>query len=151
MTDKDADDLIVRPYHAYDEATPNYNAVAAQAFSEHWILTGDASSRDVADRTLNSFAADVPKNVFGTASLLTALDTRTRFKKLLSFSGMVLRRTKLCRLCTLKLILLFMWMSFLPVQQSQWNWKTQRGTQIKPLSLSVLKKAAPYLQQHLNR
>ncbi|GHB27213.1 thioredoxin domain-containing protein [Pseudovibrio japonicus] len=87
MTDKDADDLILRPYHAYDEATPNYNAVAALAFSEHWILTGDTSSRDLADGTLNAFAADVPNNVFGTASLLTALDTRTRFKKALVVLG----------------------------------------------------------------
>ncbi|KZK95946.1 hypothetical protein PsAD46_00299 [Pseudovibrio sp. Ad46] len=87
MTDKDADDLILRPYHAYDEATPNYNAVAAFAFSEHWILTGDASSRDVADGTLNAFAADVPNNIFGTASLLTALDARTRFKKALVVLG----------------------------------------------------------------
>ncbi len=87
MTDKEADDLILRPYHVYDEATPNYNAVAALAFSEHWLLTGVMDSRETSDKTLNAFAADVPNNIFGAAGLLNALDTRTRFKKALVVMG----------------------------------------------------------------
>ena len=87
MTSTEADDLITRPYNAFDEAVPNYNAVAAQAFTEHWIFTGAERSREIADATFNAFAQGIQKNIFGTAALLAAFDTRTRFRKALVVAG----------------------------------------------------------------
>ncbi|SDU41869.1 hypothetical protein SAMN05428979_3644 [Stappia sp. ES.058] len=75
LTSDRAEDLIVRPYSAMDEATPNANAMVAEACIRLWHLTGDNSHRDTADAIFTSFAEAIPKNVFGTAGLLNALDT----------------------------------------------------------------------------
>lgn len=81
MTSESTDDLLVRPYHAMDEATPNYNAVAANALVEYWMLTDEAAYRERADQLIATFTGEIRANIFGTAALLNALDTRTRFKK----------------------------------------------------------------------
>lgn len=77
LTAADAEGLIVRPVTSADEATPNPNSMAALAFSKLYILTGKTEYRDLADKVLIALSADIPKNVFATASLLTAFDTRT--------------------------------------------------------------------------
>lgn len=76
MTASDAEGLILRPFTIADEATPNANAQAAEAFSRIYLLTGDTTARDTADRIFSTLAPEVPKNVFATASLLAAFDTR---------------------------------------------------------------------------
>ncbi|ADZ68514.1 thioredoxin domain-containing protein [Polymorphum gilvum] len=76
MTADDATDLILRPLSSADEAVPNANSVAADAFARLYLLTGDRRHRDVADAVFHAFAGDVPKNLFATASLLCAFDTR---------------------------------------------------------------------------
>ena len=77
LTSADAEGLIVRPITSADEATPNPNSMAALAFTKLYILTGNTAYRDLADKVLIALSADIPKNVFATASLLTAFDTRT--------------------------------------------------------------------------
>ncbi|WP_407049173.1 thioredoxin domain-containing protein [Methyloraptor flagellatus] len=76
MTAGDAEALVVRPKSALDEATPNANGTLADSLVRLWILTGEPRFRDRADRILLAFSGDVLRNVFGTASLLNALDTR---------------------------------------------------------------------------
>ncbi|WP_029058125.1 thioredoxin domain-containing protein [Stappia stellulata] len=75
LTSDRAEDLIVRPLSPMDEATPNANAMAAEAFVRLWHLTGDNAHRARADAIVAAFAEAIPKNVFGTAGLLNALDT----------------------------------------------------------------------------
>jgi len=77
LTAVDAEGLIVRPVTSADEATPNPNSMAALAFARLYILTGNTDYRDLADKVLIALSADIPKNIFATASLLTAFDTRT--------------------------------------------------------------------------
>jgi len=76
MTAADAADLIVRPVSAIDEATPSGNSQAAEAFFRLYLLTGTAEHLKMADATLIAFSKEIPKNVFGTASLLRTFDTR---------------------------------------------------------------------------
>jgi uncharacterized protein YyaL (SSP411 family) len=75
LTSDTAEGLIVRPYSAYDEATPNGNAMAAEALVRLWHLTGDDVYRDRAQQVLSAFSQAILKNVFGTAGLLNAMDT----------------------------------------------------------------------------
>ncbi|WP_346892941.1 thioredoxin domain-containing protein [uncultured Roseibium sp.] len=77
LTASDAEGLIVRPVTSADEATPNPNSMAALTFAKLYILTGKTEYRDLADKVLIALSSDIPKNVFATASLLTAFDTRT--------------------------------------------------------------------------
>ncbi|MTI18473.1 thioredoxin domain-containing protein [Rhodobacteraceae bacterium RKSG542] len=83
FTSHTADKTVIRPLHAYDEATPNYNSVAALAFIEHWVLTDSEESREIADQIISRFGPLIAKNVTGTSSLLNAFDTRIRFKKVI--------------------------------------------------------------------
>lgn len=77
LTADDAEGLIVRPLSSADEATPNANSMAAMAFAKLYTLTGRDEYRDLADKVFLALSADIPKNVFATASLLDAFDTRT--------------------------------------------------------------------------
>ncbi|MDQ4060766.1 MAG: thioredoxin domain-containing protein [Pseudomonadota bacterium] len=72
----DAEALIVRPWGAADEATPNANGVMAENLTRLWLLTGEETYRERADAIFQAFAGEVPRNVFSHASLLNALDTR---------------------------------------------------------------------------
>ncbi len=76
LTADDAPGLITRPLSAADEATPNSNGMAAEAFSRLYLLTGKSHYRDLADRIMIALSSEIPKNVFATASLLSAFDTR---------------------------------------------------------------------------
>ncbi len=77
LTADDAPDLISRPLSAADEATPNANGMAAEGFSRLYLMTGENRYKRLADRLLVALSSEIPKNVFATASLLSAFDTRT--------------------------------------------------------------------------
>jgi uncharacterized protein YyaL (SSP411 family) len=76
LTSSAASDVIVRPYSPLDEAVPNANAVAAEALLRLWTISGRPIFRSRAEATFNAFAGEIAENVFGTAGLLSALDTR---------------------------------------------------------------------------
>jgi hypothetical protein len=76
LTSSQARDVIMRPYMALDEAVPNPNGLAAEALLRLWLLTGDQSYRLRVERILCAFAGEIAANVFGTASLLSAIDAR---------------------------------------------------------------------------
>lgn len=76
LTSVHATDVILRPLSPHDEAVPNANGVAAEALLRLWLLTGEARYRARAERIFAAFAGEIAANVFATASLLSALDTR---------------------------------------------------------------------------
>ncbi|MEP4033478.1 thioredoxin domain-containing protein [Roseibium polysiphoniae] len=77
LTADDAPGLITRPFSVADEATPNANGTAAEAFSRLYLMTGKERYKTLADKLLIALSAEIPKNIFATASLLSAFDTRT--------------------------------------------------------------------------
>ncbi len=87
LTADDADDLIVRPRNAIDEATPNANGVMAGNLQELWHLTGVPVYRDRCDAILTTFTAQVLQNAFSGASLLSAFDARIHARQLVLISG----------------------------------------------------------------
>ncbi|MBA5778913.1 thioredoxin domain-containing protein [Stappia sp. F7233] len=76
LTSEEAEDVIVRLCSAADESVPNYHGVLVGALSKLWHMTGNDSYRQKADDVLNAFAETIPQNIFATASLLGAFDTR---------------------------------------------------------------------------
>ncbi len=74
----DGDALILRKSERTDEATPNAHGLAAECHVRLWSLTGDDGHRARADRILAAAGPTMRGNVFGTASLLAALDLRLR-------------------------------------------------------------------------
>ncbi|SHF58811.1 hypothetical protein SAMN02745157_2480 [Kaistia soli DSM 19436] len=78
----DGDELIVRRRERLDEATPNAHGIAAEAHIRLWALTGRDDHRAAADTILAASAGTIRGNVFGTASLLSALDLRLNIASL---------------------------------------------------------------------
>jgi uncharacterized protein YyaL (SSP411 family) len=76
FTADDAEPLIVRKSDRVDDASPNPHALAVDGLVRLWALTGDDAYRDRADAILEAASAAIAANVFGTASLLSALDLR---------------------------------------------------------------------------
>ena len=75
LASHEATDIIIRPFSPMDEAVPNANGLAAEAFLRLSHLLGDTRLAETSEAILAGFAADIVGNVFGTASLLSALDT----------------------------------------------------------------------------
>ncbi|MCB1435928.1 MAG: thioredoxin domain-containing protein [Rhodobiaceae bacterium] len=78
MTPDDADDLILRPYFATDDAIPNANGLAAQNLVRLWHLTGETAYRQRADRIFAAFAADMRRNPLAFCALINAFDLALR-------------------------------------------------------------------------
>ncbi len=78
----DGDALILRKSERLDEAVPNAHGMAAEAHVRLWALTGEDRHRAAADAILGAAASTIHGNVFGTASLLSALDQRLRIMTL---------------------------------------------------------------------
>ncbi|AXS38810.1 thioredoxin domain-containing protein [Breoghania sp. L-A4] len=76
LTASDADDLIIRPKSALDDATPNPNGVMVSNLVRLWQITGEDLYRERADAVLTGLAPDIHANIFGAASLLNAFDFR---------------------------------------------------------------------------
>ena len=75
LSSRQASDVILRPLSPMDEAVPNANGVAAEALHRLWHLTGDETAQARSDAILARFGSEIAGNVFGTASLLSAMDT----------------------------------------------------------------------------
>jgi uncharacterized protein YyaL (SSP411 family) len=76
FTADDAEPLIVRKSDRIDDASPNPHGLAVDSLVRLWALTGEDAYRDRADAILEAASASIAANVFGTASLLSALDLR---------------------------------------------------------------------------
>ncbi|MEP9350175.1 thioredoxin domain-containing protein [Xanthobacter sp. KR7-225] len=98
LTADDAEDLILRPRASHDEASPNYNAVAADALVRLATLVGDEHLRARADRVIAGLSGEAAGNVLSHAALLNAIDTRLRLAEIVvvgekreAFAGAALR------------------------------------------------------------
>ncbi len=72
FTDDRAQDVIARTRSGFDNATPSGNGLAAEALVRLFYLTGETVFGDRADALLRAFAGNIPENVFGYGTLLTA-------------------------------------------------------------------------------
>ena len=86
LTASDADDLIVRPKNAADDAVPNANGVMAGNLVELWHLTGDEIYRNRADAIIRAFTSQLLQNAFASTSLLNAFDFRLNARQLVILS-----------------------------------------------------------------
>jgi uncharacterized protein YyaL (SSP411 family) len=76
LTADDAEGLITRPGAYLDEATPSADGIAAENLVRLWLLTGDDDYRGRADALFHAASGVIARNIFGTATLLSALDFR---------------------------------------------------------------------------
>src|SRR5262249_45007529 len=74
LTARDHEPLVDRPKMVFDGSIPSGNAVATRVMLRLAWLTGEERYRELAERTLRLFAAQMDKQPFGTASLLCVLD-----------------------------------------------------------------------------
>jgi uncharacterized protein YyaL (SSP411 family) len=78
----DADDLVARPKHAHDNATPAGNGVLAQALARLFLLTGETRFRDRAAATVAAFSGELQRNFFPLSTLLGAAELLQAAKQL---------------------------------------------------------------------
>jgi len=74
----DAGDLIQRPFHANDNATPSGNGLMAEASARLFALTGDPAWRARAEGIVAAFSGALEKNFFPLATLIGAAETLAR-------------------------------------------------------------------------
>ncbi len=76
FTADDTDDLIVRPFNAHDDSTPNANAAMISHLMALYLLTGEEAYRERAEAILTFFSGAAAENAVAHAGLLlAALDT----------------------------------------------------------------------------
>ncbi len=100
LTADDGGELILRPNSTRDDAIPNPHAWIAQNLTRLAALTGQYSYRKKLDRMLGNLLPIAAANLFGHASLLSALDTRLRLTEIVvtgnaanAFAGAALRES----------------------------------------------------------
>ena len=74
ITADDAADLIVRTKHAHDNAAPAGNGTLVGIFARLWVLTGEASWRDKAERQVAAFASELQTNFFPLMTLMNSYE-----------------------------------------------------------------------------
>ena len=74
----DAPPLIARPLSLSDEATPAATGTMAANAATLFMLTGDASYREHAERLLGHLATEGGRDIIGAASLQSGFDTLVR-------------------------------------------------------------------------
>jgi uncharacterized protein YyaL (SSP411 family) len=75
LTADDAEALIVRMRSAKDDASPNHNAVAVEAFVRLAVFTGDERWLKRAEAAIDGLSGAMLSDVYSTAALSNALDT----------------------------------------------------------------------------
>ncbi len=74
FTADDAEALIARAKNAMDQPNPSGNGVFAQVLARLYYLTGDESYRAQAQATLDAFAGEARRGLFGHGTLLNAAE-----------------------------------------------------------------------------
>jgi uncharacterized protein YyaL (SSP411 family) len=75
ITADDAADLIVRNKHCHDNAAPAGNGTLVGVFARLWIVEGDDTWRDKAERQVAAFAGELEGNFFPLMTLLNGYET----------------------------------------------------------------------------
>ncbi len=70
----DTTDIIHRPKTILDSAVPSGNGVMLEVLARLWMLTGNASYDDKADRLVAAFSPDEPEQLLNSPGLLTAFE-----------------------------------------------------------------------------
>jgi uncharacterized protein YyaL (SSP411 family) len=70
----DGEKLFARARDQYDGAQPAGNSMAARNFTRLWLKTGNAKYRDLAEKTLKTFAGSLAANPTSLTSMVAALD-----------------------------------------------------------------------------
>lgn len=74
----DADDLIVRPRHAHDNAVPSGNGTLLGVLARLWHLTGDDAYRTEAEALIAAFSGELTRNFFPLATLMNNAEVLLR-------------------------------------------------------------------------
>ena len=74
-TADDAADLIVRGKHCHDNAVPPGNGTLVGVFARMWVLSGDETWRDKAERQVAAFAGELEGNFIPLMTLLNGYET----------------------------------------------------------------------------
>ncbi len=78
FTADDAESLIARAKTALDQPNPSGNGVMAAVLARLYYLTGEDRYRAAAQATLDAFAGDVRRSIFGPSTLLNAAELLLR-------------------------------------------------------------------------
>ncbi len=78
LTADDAEGLIVRPDSTTDDATPNWNGIAAQNLFRLSVLTGDDHWRRQSDALFDGLLPRAARDLYLHTSIANALDLRLR-------------------------------------------------------------------------
>jgi uncharacterized protein YyaL (SSP411 family) len=97
VTADDAADLIVRTKHAHDNAAPAGNGTLVGVFARLWLLTGDHTWRDKAERQVAAFAGELQTNFFPLMTLLNNYELMQSATELVIVGDPVDPRTKALR------------------------------------------------------
>jgi uncharacterized protein YyaL (SSP411 family) len=97
ITADDAADLIVRNKHCHDNASPAGNATLVGVFARLWVLDGDATWRDKAERQVAAFAGELEGNFFPLMTLLNGYETLQRATELVIVGDLALPATEALR------------------------------------------------------
>ena len=82
-----ADNLIIRPKFAYDDATPNANAVMLSNLAKLHVLTGKKVYRNRARQIHNAFAGAVRHNLIAHATFLSGFQDMTDLVQIIILSA----------------------------------------------------------------
>jgi uncharacterized protein YyaL (SSP411 family) len=72
LTAADAEDLIVRPKHAHDNATPAGNGVIAAQLVRLFFLTGERAYAEKAERCIAAFTGNLEREFYALPSIVSA-------------------------------------------------------------------------------
>ena len=72
LTADDARDLVVRPKHAQDNATPAGNGTMGMVLARLWHLSGEPRWREAAERSLAAFSGEMERSLFAYPGILLA-------------------------------------------------------------------------------
>ncbi len=78
FTADDAEHLIARAKHALDQPNPSGNGTLAAVLARLYFLAGQDADRAHAQATLDAFAGEARRNIFGHATLLNAAELLMR-------------------------------------------------------------------------
>jgi uncharacterized protein YyaL (SSP411 family) len=78
FTADDTESLIVRTKSAGDSAVPSGNGILIQVLGRLFVLTGDATYRDRAERLIAAFSGELERNFFPLATFLNGVDFLAR-------------------------------------------------------------------------
>ncbi|MEM6903782.1 MAG: thioredoxin domain-containing protein, partial [Pseudomonadota bacterium] len=82
MASDQATDLIVRPRHAVDQATPSGNGIMVEVLASLFFLTGDQGYMERMEALVRSFSGEIERNFFPLGTLINSVDYIQRCRQI---------------------------------------------------------------------